>query len=164
MNGDSPQGPNPVPLKAQLVFGHFRVLCLHLEVVSLGKTRMLYQVPESCHCSVKQRSSGNTFRYVSFKEYVILIPVVDSSTIPSSLSRFICQVRPCDVIERLEANLEWETVFSMLIVLRISLIVSCLNSEISLISVDENLLEAKKRLYLPSRINEIKPAFLRIPK
>lgn len=64
----------------------------------------------------------------------------------------------------MEASLLWETVFSSAIISSISLVVLCLRSEISLISFAENFFVAKNRLYLPSRTNEIKPAFLRMPK
>ena len=67
-------------------------------------------------------------------------------------------------MERLEASLQWETVFSVAIISRISLVVLCLRSEISLISLAENFLDAKNRLYLPSRTKQIRPAFLRTPK
>ena len=49
-------------------------------------------------------------------------------------------------------------------VLIMSFAVSCLSSEISSIFCGENFLDWKKRLYLPSRKKEIKPAFLRTPR
>jgi hypothetical protein len=58
-------------------------------------------------------------------------------------------------MEMEDASLHRETVFSATIVLRISFIVSCLRSEISFISLAENFLVAKNRLYLLSRTNEI---------
>lgn len=67
-------------------------------------------------------------------------------------------------MEREEARLLWETVFSVIILFRISLVVLCLRSEIIFLSNDENFLVAKNRLNLPSRTKEISPAFLRTPK